>query len=101
MHLPFPQNYCLVLLVQVPVSPQANFAVAAEAAVAVGVVTIIAAAAPVEPGTQESVAAVGSCKVAQSLLRHALVQMNVRKSEVLVAEFLARSKVRFVVVVLV
>jgi hypothetical protein len=99
MHLPCPQNYSLVLLVRVPVNPRANFAVAAEAAVAV--VNIIAAAAPVEPVTQENVAVCGGCKVAQLLLHHALVPMNARESVVLVVEFLARSKARFVVVVLV
>jgi hypothetical protein len=56
---------------------------------------------PVEPGTQENVAVAGGCKVAPLLLRHALVPMNARESVVLVVEFLARSKARFVVVVLV
>jgi hypothetical protein len=74
---------CLVLLESVPVSPRGHFAVAAEAAVAVGVLNIIAAVAPVAPGIQDSVAVTGGCKVAQSLLHHALVQMNARESVVL------------------
>jgi hypothetical protein len=86
-------------LESVPVNPRGHFPVAAEAAVAAGVLNIVVAVAP---GIPDNVAVTGGYKIAQSVLHHALVQMNARKSVVLFAVSLARSKawLGFVVVVL-